>query len=142
MRIDSRLSRVLHIILHMAREDKPMNSEHFAKMLGTNSAVIRRTMAGLREAGYLASVRGQKGGWQIACDLNTVTLLDIYQAVGKPTVFCIGFDNNNPDCVVEKAVNAAIREALQASEALLLKRFSEITLSELSEDFIERYAAY
>ncbi|EPW3765591.1 Rrf2 family transcriptional regulator [Vibrio fluvialis] len=134
MRLDSRLSRVLHILLHLVKQ--PMTSEQFATMLGTNAVVIRRTMAGLREAGYVISAKGQGGGWTLSCDLQRVTLLDIYQAVGEPKIFSIGFDNANPNCVVEKAVNASLREVLQEAEALLLKRFSQITLADLSQEFI------
>jgi DNA-binding IscR family transcriptional regulator len=46
VRNDSRLSRMLHVLLHMARHDAPMTSETIAKMLGTNPVVVRRTMAG------------------------------------------------------------------------------------------------
>ncbi|QTG90363.1 Rrf2 family transcriptional regulator, partial [Vibrio furnissii] len=65
MRLDSRLSRVLHILLHLVKQ--PMTSEQFATMLGTNAVVIRRTMAGLRDAGYVTSTKGQGGGWTLSC---------------------------------------------------------------------------
>src|SRR3546814_1535501 len=69
MRQDSRLSRMLHVLLHMAQHDRPATSEAIAKMLRTNPVVVRRTMAGLREAGYVRSVKGHGGGWSIARDL-------------------------------------------------------------------------
>ncbi|MBO0213654.1 Rrf2 family transcriptional regulator [Vibrio sp. Vb2880] len=134
MRLDSRLSRVLHILLHLVKQ--PMTSEQFATMLGTNAVVIRRTMAGLRDAGYVTSTKGQGGGWTLSCDLQRVTLLDIYQAVGEPKIFSIGFDNVNPNCVVEKAVNASLRDVLHEAEVLLLTRFSQISLADLSQEFI------
>jgi DNA-binding IscR family transcriptional regulator len=46
VRTDSRLSRMLHVLLHMARHDKPFTSEQIAKMLQTNPVVVRRTMGG------------------------------------------------------------------------------------------------
>ncbi len=139
MNLDSRLSRVLHILLHLVNEDKPMSSQHFATMLGTQSAVIRRTMAGLNKAGYISSTRGKNGGWSISCRLQDVTLLDIYQAIGEPTIFSIGFDNQNPNCIVEKSVNTTLNEALKEAENLLLKRLSEVTLASLSDEFIRQY---
>lgn len=51
-------------------------------MLDTNPALVRRSMAGLREAGYVRSEKGHNGGWSLSCDPTTVTLLDIYKAVG------------------------------------------------------------
>jgi DNA-binding IscR family transcriptional regulator len=62
MRNDSRLSRMLHVLLHMARHDGPITSEAIGMMLGTNPVVVRRTLAGLRDAGYVRSDKGHGGG--------------------------------------------------------------------------------
>ena len=126
---------MLHVLLHMARTDQPMTSEQIARMLGTNAAVVRRTMAGLRKAGYVLSEKGHNGGWRIACDLSQVTLLDIHRAVGGPRIFAIGPDNDHPDCAVERAVNAALADALRQAEALLLERLGAVTLAALASDF-------
>ncbi|HEY0062341.1 MAG TPA: Rrf2 family transcriptional regulator, partial [Telluria sp.] len=66
MRRDSRLSGVLHILLHMAREDLPMTSDVLARAMETNPVVVRRVMAGLRAAGYVRSDKGHGGGWSLA----------------------------------------------------------------------------
>lgn len=135
MRTDSRLSRMLHVLLHIARESQPITSEQIGAMLGTNSAVVRRTMAGLRKAGYVNSEKGHNGGWRIACDLNSVTLLDIHNAVGGPRIFAIGTDRDHPDCAVEQVVNAALFDAMREAEALLIERLGAVTLAELAEQF-------
>lgn len=46
MRRDSRLSGVLHVLLHMAAHPDPMTSEMLARAMGTNPVVIRRLMSG------------------------------------------------------------------------------------------------
>jgi DNA-binding IscR family transcriptional regulator len=51
MRKDSRLSRTLHVLLHMARLDHALTSEVIARMFDTNPVVVRRMMAGLRNRG-------------------------------------------------------------------------------------------
>ena len=86
-----------------------MTSEVVARMLGTNPVVVRRTMAGLRKAGYVRSEKGHGGGWSIAMDLTKVSLLDIHRAVGGPRIFAIGNENPNPDCAVEKVVRVPPR---------------------------------
>ncbi|RVU36066.1 Rrf2 family transcriptional regulator [Hwanghaeella grinnelliae] len=135
MRKDSRLSRMLHVLLHMARHDGPMTSEALAAMLGTNSAVIRRTMSGLRKAGYVRSEKGHGGGWEIVCDLESVSLLDVHRAVGGPTIFAIGNQHENPDCAVELVVNEALEEALRNAEDLLIARLGAVSLADLSRTF-------
>lgn len=135
MRTDSRLSRMLHVLLHMARHDGPMTSDAIAHMLGTHPVVVRRTMAGLRDAGYVRSEKGHGGGWAIATDLEAVSLLDIHHAVGGPRLFAIGNEHPNPDCAVEKVVNAAVEDALRDAEHLLTARLRAVSLAELAREF-------
>jgi len=141
MRKDSRLSRMLHVLLHMARHDGPMTSEHIAQMLQTNPVVVRRTMAGLRDAGYVRSEKGHGGGWAIAADLEKVSLLDIHRAVGGPTLFAIGSAQEDPACAVEQAVNEALDDALREAEALLVARLGAVSLAELARSFDARCVA-
>jgi DNA-binding IscR family transcriptional regulator len=135
MRSDSRLSRMLHVLLHLARAERPLTSEAIARMLGTNAVVVRRTMAGLRDAGYVRSEKGHGGGWAIAGDLRAITLLDVHRAVGAPRLFAIGTERAHPDCLVERVVNGAVGEALDEAEALLVARFGAVSLAELARDF-------
>jgi len=135
MRKDSRLSRMLHVLLHMAQRTEPLTSEAIAQMLGTNPALVRRTMAGLRDAGYVRSEKGHGGGWAIAADLKTVSLLDVHRAVGGPRLVLIGAENPDTTCAVEKAVNAALDDAVLQAEALLIARLGEVSLADLARNF-------
>lgn len=142
MKRDSRLSSTLHALLHMAAHDKPMTSEALAACLGTNPVVVRRTMAGLREAGFVKSEKGHNGGWSIACDLKEMTLRDIHEALGEPAIFAIGNRNETPECLVEQSVNAVLDDAFSAAEELLMQRFGCVTLAALAEDFVRRVAVH
>jgi DNA-binding IscR family transcriptional regulator len=134
MRRDNRLSDVLHILLHMAQQERPATSEVLAKAMRTNPVVVRRTMAGLRDQGFVRSEKGHGGGWTLACDLSKVTMHDIYLALGKPALFAFGNRSDAPNCLVEKAVNASLNQAFLEAEQMLMTRFREITLSKLSAD--------
>ena len=125
MQLDARLSRMLHILIHMDRLDGPMTSELAAQMLRTNPVVVRRTMAGLRDAGYVRSEKGHGGGWTLA----------------RPRIFSIGPADPNPQCLVEQAVNASMAAAMQEAEAMLIARLGQVTLAQIAADFDQRYAA-
>ena len=84
MNRDTRLSDVLHVLLHMDQAKERLTSDVLARSMGTNPSVFRRTMAGLREAGLVRSERGHGGGWQLARPLGEITLLDVYDALGAP----------------------------------------------------------
>ncbi len=141
MRRDSRLSGVLHILLHMARQDAPATSEHLAKAMDTNPVVIRRIMAGLRDAGYVHAEKGRGGGWTLTSDLSKVTLRDVYHALGSPSLLAIGNHTESPGCLVEQSVNAALSTAFDDAEALLLARLGDVTLAALLADVSARMVA-
>ena len=139
MRNDTRLSRMLHVLIHMARHDQPATSDTIAQMLSTNPVVVRRTMALLKKEGYVHSEKGHRGGWSLAKPLAEMTLLDIHQALGSSSLFAIGLSTDHPQCLVEQAVNAALTEAFDAAQALLIERLGSVTLEQLANDFERRF---
>lgn len=138
MRGDSRMSRMLHVLIHLGRHAESMTSETIAKMLNTNPVVVRRTMAGLRERGYVQSEKGHGGGWRLSKTLDEITLLDVYDALERPELFCLVASSDHAGCLVEIAVNEALEDARREAEALLLSRFSIIRLSDIADSFETR----
>jgi DNA-binding IscR family transcriptional regulator len=107
----------------------------------TLASVTRMATVSLRDAGYVRSEKGHGGGWVIAADLETVSLLDVHRAVGGPRIFAIGNAHPHTDCAVEKVVNAALEDALAEAEALLVARLGAVKLAELAQSFDARCAA-
>ncbi len=138
---DSRMSRMLHVLIHMDRHLGRATSETLAGMLGTNPVVVRRMMAGLRDQGLVASEKGHGGGWQLARGLEGISLLDVYRAIGAPPLFNIGPGGESPDCLVEKAVDARLAKAMDEAAALLMERFAGLTLDRIAADFDSRMKA-
>ena len=141
MKRDSRLSGVLHVLLHMAEAGTPLTSDQLAKAMQTHAVVIRRILGGLRDAGFVHSEKGHGGGWTIAKPLADITMRDVYDAIGRPGLMAMGNRTEAPGCLVEQAVNAALDTSFQDAEALLLARFGEVTLAALAADFHARMAA-
>jgi len=124
----------LHALLHMNEMGRVVTSETLASMVMTNPVVVRRTMAGLRDAGIVLSEKGHGGGWSLARRLESVTLGDVYDALGTPTLFGIGHRTESPGCLVEQAVNRALGKALSEAESLLLKQLRSISVAHLAAD--------
>ncbi len=133
MRKDSRISRVLHILVHMDANDGSMTSVHIAQMLSTNPVVVRRIMGSLRDAGYVQAIKGRGGGWVLACPLSSISLLDIYNIFSETTLFTIGLTDEHSDCFIERNVNEELGAIMNEATELMLGRFSEITLDLLSK---------
>ncbi|GKT20756.1 Rrf2 family transcriptional regulator [Acidovorax sp. SUPP3334] len=141
MKKDGKLSAVLHVLLHMAESKTPSTSESLAQAVQSHPVVVRRVMAGLRDAGFVASAKGHGGGWVLSCPLEGVSLADIHRAVGEPAFLAVGHRTERPECLVEQAVNAALDGTYREAEALLLARLEQITLVDLSRDFHDRWAS-
>lgn len=123
---------MLHVLLHMDQAHEPLTSDVLARSMGTNPAVFRRTMAGLREAGLVRSERGHGGGWQLARSLREITLLDVYEALDRPKLFAIGNRSERVDCLVENNVNAVMVDTMAEAATLFARRFGEITLDQIA----------
>lgn len=135
MRKDSKLSRMLHVLLHMAREDKPFTSDYISEMLETNPVVVRRTMSGLKKHRFVDSEKGPGGGWTLIKSLSEITLYDVYVAVGEPSIFAIGNENKQSDCLVELVVNQALDQAFVEAQQLLINNLKATKLDKLAHDF-------
>jgi DNA-binding IscR family transcriptional regulator len=116
-----------------------MTSELLSRYLQTHPVLIRKLLAGLRDRGYVSSVKGHGGGWIVACDLKTVTLRDIYDVVGAPTVFAMGNRQENPTCLVEQVVNDSLASAFREAKAILIGRLAGVTLADLSSQFNQKF---
>lgn len=138
MKRSSRISVALHLLAHMAgRPDEPVVSQALAAWADTNPVVIRRTFAGLREAGILASTKGAGGGWRLARPADQITLAQIQAALGE-TLVAFDLAEESPGCLVERAVNDTLAGVRREVEDHLAKRLSHITLADLAADVAQR----
>jgi DNA-binding IscR family transcriptional regulator len=118
----------------MSEADHPVTSEMLGPLIQQNPAALRRTMAGLREAGIVRADKGHGGGWSLARPLDAITLADVYGALGMSAPFRLGHADPSPKCRLERAVNRAVSSALDEAEALLVERLGTITLAETLAD--------
>jgi Rrf2 family protein len=142
MKREGRLSVALHVLAHLVEAgDQPTTSEALASHCHTNPVVIRRTLAGLREAGIVASVKGHGGGWTVARSPVAITLGEVYAALGERGDLVPAVDAAPDGCLIEAVVIEALDSYYAEAEALLRRRLDEITLADLAADFQRRFAA-
>jgi Rrf2 family protein len=133
MKRSNRFSLALHVLVHLAeRPEAPQTSEHLAACVQTNPVVVRRALAGLREAGLVMSAAGHRGGWMLARDASTITLRDVYAALGERLLFAIDLGGGNPGCRVQRAVSGTLDDFLHDAEALLAARLARLTLAQVA----------
>jgi len=136
MKISSRFSVAVHIISILQLYGSPMpTSEYIAGSVNTNPVVIRRILGMLKQAGIVDMKRGA-GGAYLVKNVEDITMLDVYKAVGSVEdgqLFQI-HENPNPECPVganiQEVVNIAISSAQFAMEGVLEK----ITLADITKN--------
>lgn len=126
-----RLSVALHALLHLAETaPAPRTSEELAACVGTNPVVIRRTLAGLREAGLVRSVPGHGGGWSLAGEASQISLGSLCRALGERVLLAV--DLAAPSgCAVQASLTDQLGDLLDDVEALLLERLDRVPLASL-----------
>lgn len=140
MKISSRFSVAVHIISILQLYGSPMpTSEYIAGSVNTNPVVIRRILGMLKQAGIVDMKRGT-GGAYLVKNVEDITMLDVYKAVGSVEdgqLFQI-HENPNPECPVganiQEVVNIALSSAQFAMEGVLEK----ITLADITKNLAEK----
>lgn len=131
MRLDNRLPRVLHALLHIEQTKHPITSDMMGQMLGMDASQVRRTMAGLRKVGIVGSTKGHGGGWHLNKSLSEISLHEVYEALGSPTLFALGQTDDEPDCKLERAANHATQNALRAAQKSFDAQLLNVSVADL-----------
>ncbi len=141
MKRNERLSVALHALLHLAlRPGASMTSAEMAQCIGTDSAVVRRTLSGLREASILTSVKGHGGGWRLARPLDQLSLADVQAALGT-RIFNAPARAESPGCLIERAVHQSLDDAVEQANRFLDQRLAQISLADIAGDVATWHAA-
>ena len=132
MKQSNRLSVALHVLVHVAKQAPvPVTSEQLAACVRTNPVVIRRTLAGLRQAGLVSSMAGHGGGWSLARDPARISVGEVCAALGERLLFTVDLALQS-GCQVQAAVSGVLDGFLRDAEALLLERLGRISLADLA----------
>lgn len=132
MRGDARLSRMLHVLIHMEKRGGRTTSETIALMLDTNPVVVRRTMGSLKRAGIVNSDGGAGGGWSLQRDIATITIRDVHEALGSPRSIALVASADHPACPVERAVGEELSVIFRDTEAFMLQRMQDVNLAAIA----------
>jgi Rrf2 family protein len=143
MKRDGKFSIALHILAHLAEAGaRPTISEELAAHLRTNPVVVRRSLAGLREAGIVASVKGHGGGWTLGRPAAAISLGEVYTVLGERGDLLATAEPDRHGCLIARAVDQALDGFYAEAEALLLRRLAAVSLADLATDFGRRYAEW
>lgn len=140
MSANSRLTIAAHALawigLYQRQGHDVATSEQIASSANTNPVVIRRLLGELRRAGLVESRRGVGAGWSLARDLESMTLLDVYEAVEPGPLFALHRTAPDQGCVVGHGIQPAMRGIYDGIEKTLRDELAHVTLAHVLKDVL------
>lgn len=106
-------------------------SSDIADHSGTNAVVVRRVLGTLRDAGLLTSEKGHAGGWRLARPPESISLADVYLALGESLVA----PKDTADvssCSLEDALQKRVSDVLQDVEKTLVRQLSQSSILDIA----------
>ncbi|MCM3596065.1 Rrf2 family transcriptional regulator [Metabacillus idriensis] len=136
MSISSRFAVGIHILaLIELNKEGITSSEFLASSVNTNSAVIRKLMGMLKNAG-LIEVKPGVAGAKLSKELYDITLFDVYKAVNvvqEKELFSI-HENPNPKCPVGRNIQNTIEPLFTSAQLAMEKMLRSVTLEDVVKD--------
>ncbi|MFF1695074.1 Rrf2 family transcriptional regulator [Streptomyces sp. NPDC058257] len=138
MSANSRLTVAVHALawvgLYQSRGFEVATSEQIAGSANTNPVVIRRLLGELRTAGLVHAQRGTGAGWMLSRELATITLLDVYEAIGSGPLFGMHRAEPNKDCVVGAGIQPALGCVYDRLDQTVRTELARTTVADVLKD--------
>ena len=93
----------LHGMVLVARAGETINVQKIADITGSSRHHVAKVMQRLVKEGFLLSNRGPSGGFKLNAEPDTITLLQIYEAI-EGQVKVISCPHERPVCPFDKCI--------------------------------------
>ncbi|WP_413105710.1 Rrf2 family transcriptional regulator [Streptomyces sp. Inha503] len=139
MSANSRMSLAVHVLTWLAydrrgTEKENATSQQIATSVNTNPVVIRRCLGQLREAGLVTVSHGRNGGWDLARDAASITLLDIYRAIPDGPVFGLHASEPDAECYVGYGIQPVLTQVYDRATKALSDSLAQTTVADVLRD--------
>ena len=125
-------------ITYLARIDGQgvASALEIAELFGVPASLLMNVLKQLAAAGYVESVRGARGGYRLARQLDKITLADLVEAMEGPVRLsdCLTDSANNEDeCTCQMMACCPISDPVHRVQRKLNDFLKKITLAEIVE---------
>jgi DNA-binding IscR family transcriptional regulator len=133
MRGSQRFAIGVHILSLLGTEsDTEPTSEWMAGSIGVNAVIVRNITGMLRRAGLVHTRQGAAGA-QLAKQLESITLLDVYRAVEEAEPFAI-HANPNPNCPVGANIQTALEKSFGDAKRAMELQLAATTMQDVLQN--------
>ncbi|MFP5115270.1 Rrf2 family transcriptional regulator [Bacillaceae bacterium C204] len=114
MKYSKATNYALHTMLYLAiaAPEKHVGVHQLAERQGVSTTYLSKILTKLVKAGMVESTSGANGGYKLRRDWESISFLDIIQAIEGPTPlfdYCL---NHNPECLIQNVIISAEEKML------------------------------
>lgn len=138
---DTKFSAAVHLLILLDLNGKPLSSALMAKSAGINASQARKLLGALKKDGIVASRQGVEG-YELARAAESITLLDIYEAVYEHQDVSVMAIHRNPsdECKVGRHIAPVLKKTFRALDEKLAEELESTTLAQTTEAMREAIA--
>lgn len=123
-------------ICHLARAGraKVVSARDIHEQHGAPLPLVMNILKRLNRAGYVASIRGARGGYVLTCRPTELSLRELIEAIEGPVqlVRCKALSKDNPRCALTG--KCPIQHAIHRVHYRLRDYLSEVSIADLAFD--------
>jgi len=139
MSTSTRFAVAAHVLTVITlQEGKPVPSDMIADSANSHATVIRRILSMLNSARITKAQLGKGGGALLAKSPDVITLLDIYKAVEKDSLFSTHRSAPNDECMIGRNILPVLTPILNEAQLALETKLESVSLRQVATDIIER----
>lgn len=114
MKYSKATNYALHTMLYLAvaTPEKHVGVHQLAERQEVSTTYLSKILTKLVKAGMVESISGANGGYKLRPDWESISFLDIIQAIEGPTSlfdYCL---NHDPKCLIQKVIFSAEEKML------------------------------
>ena len=132
MSANTHFTIALHILTWMASASQQleiMTSDQIAASVNTNPVFIRRILGRLHKAHLVNVHRGTSAGWTLARPSESISLLEVYQAVQQQPLFELHHTLPNQVCPVGRSIQPALNHFYSDAEAAMKQQLAQVSVA-------------
>jgi Rrf2 family protein len=135
MATNVQFSIAVHLMVELCcQPERSATSAHLAKSVNTNASFVRRILAKLAKANLIRIMTGKSGAACVDKDPETVSLLEIYQAMEHPKPISIHQYAQQESFIVSCRIEETLEKALAKPQDAMEASLASISLRQIVKD--------
>jgi Rrf2 family protein len=129
--VNTQFSIAVHVLAAIVHHEGIFTSEVLAGSVNANPVFVKRILVKLSKAKLVTTTVGKSGGYGLARNPKSISLLDIYSAVDPPDAFAIHAYPKRDECVVSCNIKEVMSDVLAGTQEAVRSELRQTTLADV-----------